>query len=466
MYIERYEKVKIVSELKSIEEMNQNALEALEKKSGRKVAFTTLGCKVNQYETEAMSELFVQKGYQVVSDEERSDIYVINTCSVTNLGEKKSRQLIRKMKRKNPEAVVAVVGCYSQVATDEVMAVEGVNLVVGTNERKHIVDYVEDLGPADKVSYVGDIMQVRDFEELSIEKVSDKTRAFIKIQEGCNQFCSYCIIPYARGPIRSRKPENVVQEIQRLVAYGFSEIVLTGIHIASYGKDLGNIDLLEIIKRVHAIEGVKRLRLGSLEPTLLTETFVSAISQMENFCPHFHLSLQSGSDTVLKRMNRKYTTKDYLSGVNALKAVFENPSFTTDVIVGFPGETEEEFNETLTFVKQVEFSKIHVFQYSPKKGTKAATMDCQVDAKIKHERSEKLIAVSSQMESEYQALMLGRVEDVLFESELTLGTQHYMEGLTSRYVRVAVPYDENQIGAIKRVKLESVKGELVFGTVL
>lgn len=432
------------------------------KVSGRKVAFMTLGCKVNQYETEAMSELFVQKGYHVVPSEAMADVYVVNTCSVTNRGEKKSRQYIRKMKRQNPNAIMAVVGCYSQVATDEVLAIEGVNLVVGTDERKKIVEFVEDIQPGEQVSYVGDIMKVKTFEALEIENVSDKTRAFIKIQEGCNQFCSYCIIPYARGPIRSRNLESITSEVNRLVSHGFKEFVLTGIHIASYGKDTGEGTLLDVIDAVHSINGVERLRLGSLEPRLLTPAFIDAVKQMPRFTPHFHLSLQSGSDSVLKRMNRKYDTKEYLDGVEALNLAFEKPSFTTDVIVGFPGETEEEFEETLAFVQKVGFAKIHVFQYSPKKGTKAAEMPCQIASDIKHKRSERLIACSDQMEQAYYNSLIGSKAQVLFERE-TDGSMRFCEGLSERYVRVAVKMEDDLIGQLKEVLLERVEGDLIYG---
>lgn len=437
--------------------------ETISRRTGKKtVSFMTLGCKVNQYETEAMSELFVAQGYSVAEAEEKADVYVINTCSVTNLGEKKSRQYIRKMKRLNPNAIIAVVGCYSQVATDEVMAIDGVNLVLGTNERSRIVEYVEELEAWDKVSYVGDIMQVREFEELQIDHVSDKTRAFIKIQEGCNQFCSYCIIPYARGPIRSRQPQQVILEVERLVANGFKEIVLTGIHIGSYGKDLGNTDLLDLLKQVNEVEGLKRIRLGSLEPRLLSDAFIEAIKQMDKFCPHFHLSLQSGSDSVLKRMNRKYDSQTYLATVETLKSAFELPSFTTDVIVGFPGETDEEFEETMAFVKQVGFAKIHVFQYSPKKGTPAAEMGCQVASDVKHSRSERLIALSDQMEQAYYESLLGKTCEVLIEG-VSAFSDHYMEGLSERYVRVAVNRDDALAGTLQRVLLERIEGEVVYG---
>lgn len=434
-------------------------------KGNRSVAFYTLGCKVNQYETEAMNELFLAKGYQVVSSDERADIYVINTCSVTNLGEKKSRQYIRKMKRLNPNAIVAVVGCYSQVASDEVMAIEGVNLVIGTNERSRIVEFVEDLEPWDKVCYVGDIMLVKEFEELHIDQVSEKTRAFIKIQEGCNMYCSYCIIPYARGPIRSRQPEQVINEVKRLVEHGFKEIVLTGIHIASYGKDFGNITLLDLLKQVHEIEGLERIRLGSLEPRLLSDAFIEAIKNMDKFCPHFHLSLQSGSDTVLKRMNRKYNAQTYLERVEAIKAAFYKPSFTTDVIVGFPGETDEEFEETIAFVQNVGFAKIHVFQYSPKKGTPAADMGCQVLGDVKHKRSERLIALSDQMEQAYYQSLIGEHCQVLFETQLEnkADGKIYVEGLSERYVRVAVPYEDGLIGNLCSVEMKQVQRDVVFG---
>ncbi len=447
------------------ESINEEEINVETKKRPKTVSMYTLGCKVNQYETEAMSELFVAKGYRVVSSEERADIYVINTCSVTNLGEKKSRQYIRKMKRLNPNAIIAVVGCYSQVASDEVMAIEGVNLVIGTNERSRIVEFVEHLEPWDKVCYVGDIMKVKEFEELQIDHVTEKTRAFIKIQEGCNMYCSYCIIPYARGPIRSRQPEQVINEVKRLVEHGFKEIVLTGIHIASYGKDFGNISLLDLLKEVHEIDGLERIRLGSLEPRLLSDDFIEAIKNMDKFCPHFHLSLQSGSDTVLKRMNRKYDAKTYLERVEAIKKAFYKPSFTTDVIVGFPGETDQEFEETLDFVQKVGFAKIHVFQYSPKKGTPAAEMGCQVNGDVKHSRSERLIMVSDQMEEAYHQSLMGECYSVLFETKLELKEtgKVYAEGLSERYVRVAVPYNETLIGSLCSVQFSLVQGDLVFG---
>jgi len=322
----------------------------------RSVAFLTLGCKVNQYETEAMMELFESRGYNVVDNDARADIYVINTCTVTSLGDKKSRQFIRRSKRTNGEAIIAVVGCYSQVSPEEVEKIEGVNVIIGTNNRKQIVDVVEDINVWDKIVLVDDIMKVTEFEELKIDTIKDKTRAFLKIQEGCNQYCSYCIIPYARGPIRSRQPENVISEVKRLAESGFKEVVLTGIHVASYGKDLECVNLIDVLKKVHDVEGIERIRLSSVEPRMFSEEFITAIKSMPKFCNHFHLSLQSGSDTVLKRMNRKYTTEEYANIVDKLRVELDNPSFTTDIIVGFPGETDQEFEETYAFAKRIGFS--------------------------------------------------------------------------------------------------------------
>lgn len=438
----------------------------------RTVAFSTLGCKVNQYESDAMAKLFRDRGYDIVHENDRADVYVINTCTVTNLGDRKSRSIARRARRQNPMAVIAVVGCYAQVAADEVMRIEGVNLVLGTNERMKIVDYIEDLGPWDKVSAVGDIMEVAEFEELQIDEHGDRTRAFIKIQEGCNQYCSYCIIPYARGKIRSRSIDHIESEVTRLVGHGFSEFVLTGIHIASYGRDFEKsqaeaqaLGLMDVIERVDAIEGVKRLRLGSIEPMLMTEEFVERLSRLNSICPHFHLSLQSGSDPVLKRMNRKYTSSDFMEVVERLKAKFDRPSLTTDIIVGFPGETEEMFQDTLTLASQVGFAKIHVFQYSAKTGTPAATMKDQVDHAIRHERSERLIALQDQLESDYNKQWLGSVKEVLFEGVPELGIKE-IEGLTPDYLRVKVEAGPGWIGKIAKVKLEALTEHGFMGTLI
>lgn len=422
----------------------------------RTVAFSTLGCKVNQYESDAMAKLFRDHGYEIIHDDQPADVYVINTCTVTNLGDRKSRSIARRARRQNPMAVIAVVGCYAQVAADEVMRIEGVNLVLGTNERMKIVEYIEDLGPWDKVSVVGDIMEVSEFEELRIDEHGDRTRAFIKIQEGCNQYCSYCIIPYARGRIRSRVVDHIESEVQRLVEHGFKEFVLTGIHIASYGKETESpLRLIDVIERVDAIEGVQRLRLGSLEPTLMTPEFVERLSKLDSVCPHFHLSLQSGSDRILKKMNRNYTVKEFMEVVKRLKAAFDRPSLTTDIIVGFPGETEEMFEETLTLAAQVGFAKIHVFQYSPKTGTPAATMKDQIDPVVKAHRSERLIELQNQLETAYNQQWIGSVKEVLFEGVQELGINE-VEGLTPDYLRIKVAAGPEWIGKSCGVRLEAL----------
>ncbi len=432
------------------------------KQLGRSVAFMTLGCKVNQYETEAMMELFEERGYNVVPTEEKADVYVINTCTVTSLSDKKSRQFIRRCKRTNPNAIIGVVGCYSQVSPEEVEKIEGVNIIIGTNNRKQIVDLVEDVTVWDKVVMVDDIMQVREFEELKIDTVKDKTRAFLKIQEGCNQYCSYCIIPYARGPIRSRKPENVVSEVKRLAENGFKEIVLTGIHVASYGKDLDGVSLTSVLKEVHGIEGIERIRLSSLEPRMFTEEFIMAIKEMPKFCNHFHLSLQSGSDSVLKRMNRKYTTSEYASIVERLREELDQPSFTTDIIVGFPGETDEEFEETYAFAKRIGFSQIHVFKYSPRQGTPAAEMKNQVHGDIKSERSTRLMELAHDMSESYLDTFIGQCADILIEGKVET-MPNYIEGLDDHYMRIAVELPEKFIGTIQRVKIIRRENDILIG---
>jgi len=419
-----------------------------------------------------MAKLFRDRGYDIVHEDDPADVYVINTCTVTNLGDRKSRSIARRARRQNPMAVIAVVGCYAQVAADEVMRIEGVNLVLGTNERMKIVDFIEDLGPWDKVSAVGDIMEVAEFEELQIDEHGDRTRAFIKIQEGCNQYCSYCIIPYARGRIRSRHIDHIESEVTRLVGHGFSEFVLTGIHIASYGREVEKsqaeaeaLSLIDVIERVDAIEGVKRLRLGSIEPMLMTAEFVERLSRLKSICPHFHLSLQSGSDAVLKRMNRKYTASEFMEVVERLKIKFDRPSLTTDIIVGFPGETEEMFQDTVTLASQVGFAKIHVFQYSAKTGTPAATMKDQVDHAVRHERSERLIALQDQLESDYNRQWLGSVKEVLFEGVPELGIKE-IEGLTPDYLRVKVEAGPGWIGKIAKVKLSALTEHGFIGSLI
>lgn len=430
------------------------------------VAFFTLGCKVNQYETEAMIELFQKKGYKIVDSSEKADVYVINTCTVTNLGDRKSRQFIRRSKKKNSDAVIAVVGCYSQVSPDEVSSIEGVDIILGTKDRSKVVELAEKVKEEkQKINLVEDIMQVREFEELSIEEVMGKTRANLKIQEGCNQYCSYCIIPYARGPIRSRKPENIIREVNRLAENGFKEIVLTGIHVASYGKDLNNVSLIDVLKSIHDTSGIERIRLSSLEPTLITEKFMEELIKLPKVCDHFHLSLQSGSDTVLKRMNRKYTTGEYKQIVELIRDYMPDVAITTDIIVGFPGETVEEFEETYNFVKGIGFSRIHVFKYSPRVGTPAAKLDNQVDGNIKSERSSRLIELGERMTKDYLERFLGKTLEVLFEQEVDdkLG---FIEGYTTNYIKTIAEGHSELEGRLEQVVIEDIDVESLVGKVI
>lgn len=429
----------------------------------KKVAFYTLGCKVNQYETEAMLEMFKKDGYVQVESEDFADVYVINTCTVTHMSDRKSRQYIRRMKKKNPDAIIAVVGCYSQVSPEEILDIEEVNLVMGTNERRQIVEEIKKIDASKKVSTVDDIMKVRAFEEIEISQSNGKTRAFMKIQDGCDRFCTYCIIPYARGgKVRSRNIDSILEEANKLANNGYKEIVLTGIHVASYGKDLRQeqITLLNVIKEIDKIDGIKRIRLSSVEPVLFTDEFVSEVSKMEKVCPHYHLSLQSGCDETLKRMNRRYTTKEYKTIVDRLRENIPNVAITTDVIVGFPGETNDEFNKTYEFLKEIELSQMHIFKYSPRKGTPAATMENQIDPQMKQFRSEKLLSLDKENFSKFASRFIDKELDVLFESNVVDGMY---EGLTTNYIRVVVPSEKDIQGEILKVKITKVKEEYVEG---
>ncbi|WDV44534.1 tRNA (N(6)-L-threonylcarbamoyladenosine(37)-C(2))-methylthiotransferase MtaB [Clostridiaceae bacterium M8S5] len=433
---------------------------------GRKktVSTFTLGCKVNQYETQAMSELFVKAGYEVVKPGEFADIYVINTCTVTNLGERKSRQFIRKAKKNNEDAIIAVVGCYSQVSPKEVSLMEDVDIVLGTNERKKIVEFCEEyINENTKINAVGDIMSIDEFEELSIDAINDKTRAYLKIQEGCNQYCSYCIIPYARGRIRSRKIDNIRDEVKKLCKKGFQEIVLTGIHLASYGKDLKEGSLIDVIEQIHDIEGLKRIRLGSLEPTLIDEEFMIKLSRLPKVCDHFHLSLQSGCDKILKRMNRKYTTKQYKDNVALIRKYMENAAITTDIIVGFPSETDEDFIETCNFVKEIEFSKIHVFKYSPRKGTPASKFDDQISGDVKNKRSKILIEIAQQLTNNYLQRFINQTVSVLFEQ--STGSD-LVKGHTTNYIEVLSSGKKQLLHEIHDVYVSGIQNEVLVGKLL
>ncbi len=430
----------------------------------KKVASYALGCKVNQYESEAIAELFAQKGYEIVSVEDWADIYIINTCTVTNFGDKKSRQLIRKVKRQNPDAVVAVVGCYAQTAPEEMERVEGVNLILGTKDKGKIAELVEQYRKEEGIrNYVTDIRNEHVFEPLSIQKLAGRTRAYLKIQDGCNRYCSYCIIPYARGPIRSRDPEDVVAEVKRLAENGFQEVVLTGIHVASYGKDLGNMDLLGMIRRVHAVEGIQRIRLSSIEPNIVTEDFIEGIRTLPKLCDHYHLSLQSGCDETLRQMNRHYDTADYRKAAQMLREALPDVALTTDIIVGFPGETEEHFQQSAAFAKEIGFSKIHVFPYSPKRGTPAAKRKDQNSNEVKADRSHRLIQVSDALGNAFLEQRMGQVYEVLFEREVEEGIY---EGHTTNYIKVRTKSAKNISNEILRVKLVRHEQECAWGCLL
>ncbi len=438
----------------------------------KSAAFLSLGCKVNSYETEAMRGMFEAAGYDIVDFKDVADVYVVNTCTVTNIADRKSRQMLHQAKHRNPQAVIAAVGCYVQAAEEVLLADSAVDLVIGNNKKSDIVMMVERCRNSnDKEELVVDINKEKDYEELQVITTMDKTRAFIKIQDGCNRFCSYCIIPYVRGRVRSRKEEDIITEITELSKKGYKEIVLTGIHISSYGSDLlkktalveekteGETDitnretdvydrlsrempLARLIVRISEIPGVERIRLGSLEPRIITEEFIEAIASVRQFCPHFHLSLQSGSDSVLKRMNRQYSTAEYYDRVLLIRRFFEKPAFTTDVIVGFPGETQEEFDQTMEFVRRIGFSHIHVFKYSKRAGTKAAVMQEQIPEDIKSLRSDELITLSNLMTKEYMAQFLGRIEKILFEESVEIDGKRYQVGRNERYLKLAVEQEE------------------------
>ena len=411
----------------------------------KKAALHNLGCKVNAYETEAMQHLLEEAGYEIVPFTQKADVYVINTCSVTNMADRKSRQMLHKAKKNNPDSIVVATGCYVQTSEKEVLNDLSVDIVIG-NDRKHdLVRLLEEYSLDSVNDTVDDINDGKhDFEELFIDQTKEHTRAFIKVQDGCNQFCNYCIIPYARGRVRSRRFENVIAEVERLAANGFKEVVLTGIHLSSYGVDFEEATgLLELIQAVNAVKGIERIRLGSLEPKIVTEHFASELSKLDKICPHFHLSLQSGCDATLKRMNRKYTTKEYERGCELLRKYFVHPAITTDVIVGFPGETEEEFEQTKAYLEHIHFYEMHIFKYSKRKGTRAAVMPDQIDEQVKAARSEELIALGHSMSKEFRKFYIGKNEEALFEEKAVIGDKEYFVGYTKEYVKVAKKTDEN-----------------------
>ena len=415
------------------------------------VAYHNLGCKVNAYEMDAMLQSLRQRGYQIVPFEDKADIYIVNTCTVTNIADRKSRQMLHKAKKTNPEGIVVAVGCYVQSDTQAVEADHAVDLLIGNNKKKELVQILEDYMNGVKQESVIDINHTSEYEEMQITSTAEHTRAYIKIQDGCNQFCSYCMIPYARGRVRCRAKASVLEEIRGLASVGYKEFVLTGIHISSYGME----DLLTLVQEIDTIEGVERIRLGSLEPRIVTEDFVRGVSASTHLCPHFHLSLQSGCDSVLKRMNRHYTAEEYLAGVRLLRRYFENPAVTTDVIVGFPGETEREFDITRSFVETVGFYEMHIFKYSKRKGTRAAVMPDQVPEEVKAHRSGVLQAIEQRDSSAFRASYIGKDVQVLFEEKKVIEGEAYWIGHTREYVKVACRAQdtilENQL-AVGKIK--------------
>lgn len=437
------------------------------------VRFVTLGCKVNQYETNAMAQKFLEKGYQIIeeitpeNEDIKPDICIINTCTVTNMSDRKSRQMLRRMKEKNPSTIVVAVGCYAQVAKKELAKIPEIDLVLGNNEKVEIVKYVEEYinNHINNVE-LDDVMYSKEFSDFGDVTYTEKTRAVIKIQDGCDRFCSYCIIPYARGRVRSRKPESIISEITQIASKGIKEVVITGIHIASYGRDflmskdskLTNYRLIDLLEEINEIQGIQRIRLGSIEPLLITVEFVERLKKLEKICHHFHLSLQSGCDETLKRMNRRYTTEQFKEIVRLLRGAYSDVNLTTDIIVGFPGETDEEFNKTYQFLKEIKFYKMHIFKYSPRKGTKAAVMPNQINGDIKEERSKKLIELSDRNEIEYNKSYNGKNVEVLFEEE----KDGMYKGHTQNYIMVYCQSKEKLDNKIIDVVCEKAEKEHII----
>ncbi len=438
----------------------------------RTVAIHSLGCKVNSYEAESMEQLLKQAGYTIVPFDENitADIYIINTCSVTNIADRKSRQMLHKSKKINPDAIVVAAGCYVNADTKKAAEDNAVDIVLGNNCKINIVEALENYyKDKNNSEMVVDFKEKQEYEELKLDEVSTHTRAYIKIQDGCNQFCSYCIIPYTRGRIRSRDIDEIEEEVTKLVSKGFKEVVLTGIHLTSYGVDNNKGSLLEVIMRLDKIDGLQRIRLGSLEPRVITEEFAKTLSSSKKICPHFHLSLQSGCDTVLKRMNRKYTTQEYYDKCCILRKYFNNPAITTDVIVGFPQETEEEFEATKVFLEKVHFYEMHIFKYSRRKGTVADRMEGQVDEKVKTQRSAILLELENKMSKEYRQQHIGKTEEVLIEEIVSENGKDYLMGFTPDYIRVKIACDtaldnSEYINTIKKVYMKELSDDGIVVT--
>lgn len=411
---------------------------------GKKVALHNLGCKVNAYETEAMQEMLEQAGYTIMPFKEGADVYVINTCTVTNIADRKSRQMLHRARKMNPDAIVVAAGCYVQAQAEHGEIDECIDIVIGNNKKKDLIPLLEQyFQKREKENAVIDINHTKEYEELHLSKTGGHTRAYIKVQDGCNQFCTYCIIPYARGRVRSRSLESVLEEVRNLAAHGYREVVLTGIHLSSYGIDLKDTDLLQLIQAVHEIEGIKRIRLGSLEPRIITEEFARTIAALPKMCPHFHLSLQSGCNATLQRMNRRYSAEEYFEKCQLLRKYFDNPALTTDVIVGFPGETEEEFEESRAFVDKVDFYETHIFKYSRREGTKAAVMEHQIAEQDKAKRSAVMIEMGQKKQAQYEAAFYGKQVEVLVEEKVQIEGTEYWIGHTKEYMKVALQSENN-----------------------
>jgi len=449
--------------------------------NNKTIATYTLGCKVNQYETNAVEEIFTQNGYTLTDFDDKSDIYIINTCTVTSMSDRKSRQVIRRAKKNNKDAIVVVMGCYAQNDPDAIIKIEDVNLVLGTKDKNKIFEEVQKISKHDKVVRVTNIMDELEFENLSVTSYTKNTRAFVKIQDGCDRYCSYCIIPYTRGRIRSRNISDVVREVQSLSDNGYKEVVLTGIHIASYGKDLkkskdelipiidsqkddfiqADISLIDVIEEVSKISNIHRVRIGSVEPIIVTDDFLKRLTKIEKFCPHFHLSLQSGCDDTLKRMNRRYTTDEYRDAVLKIRQYFDSPVITTDIITGFPGETQEEFEKTYLYLSDINLYEMHIFPFSRRSGTKAYDMKNQIDNDTKHKRSEKLIALANKNKNDFEQNLIGKTVDVLFEQK----DEQYYHGYTKNYVKIHVKSDKELSGKLIDVRINALENGRLIGEI-
>lgn len=417
----------------------------------KKVALHNLGCKVNAYETEAMQEMLEKNGYEIVPFKEGADIYIINTCTVTNMADRKSRQMLHRAKKMNPHALVVATGCYVQAKENSGEVDECIDVIIGNNKKKDLIEILEQ----HIKKAVIDINHTKEYEKMHLSKTAEHTRAYIKVQDGCNQFCTYCIIPFARGRVRSRAKEDVIQEVTDLANNGYKEVVLTGIHLSSYGVDLEGEDLLSLILAVHEVEGIERIRLGSLEPRIITEEFAKTIAGLTKMCPHFHLSLQSGCDETLRRMNRRYTSEEYYEKCELLRKYFDNPALTTDIIVGFPGETEEEFEKSKAFVDKVDFYETHVFKYSKRQGTKAAVMENQVSEQVKTQRSNILLELDAQKREKYESNFVGKVVEVLMEESVQINGETFQVGHTKEYVKIALQTEENLQNQVTNVEIVS-----------